>query len=191
MGSIPVVGINGVTLIAVANGTKTLVTQFEVGLSAAHAASNLAEAMSDNTYGANTTRIKATVNGDHIRLKSTFPGTIVNAVTLATTSATITTPASMSSGKTIARIYTMNRDASGKLLTTSNGGAITIANFTADENESQYIADRRILRALRDKDLRETFIRVGKVLPPNPLSASLTETIILIDIESPNDIAKK
>jgi hypothetical protein len=112
----------------------------------------------------------------------------MNALTFSVSSADITVSSGMSGGTSIARIYTLNRDANGKTLSTSNAGSIRVEDFTADENESQYIADRRITNVFRNSEERELFIKVGKVLYPLPGTPSPTATRIMLDIEEGENV---
>lgn len=185
------VGVIGQVFTAVALGSKAASSQFEVGTTAAHTAKNLAESINENRTGLNAVRLVATASGGYLHLRADVRNVGMNAVALSTTSVDITTPANLSGGKSIARIFTLNRDAGGKTMATSNTGAITTTDFGTDESESQYVADRRVKNLFRESDAREAFLKVGKVLSQDPANPSPTDLRILIDIEEPYVIIKE
>jgi hypothetical protein len=181
-------GVLGGTLTAVALGSKSSKLEFEVGVSAEHTAKNFAEAINENTTGSNSFRVTAHASGTYVNIKAVERNVGMNALTFSVSSADITVSSGMSGGTSIARIYTLNRDANGKTLSTSNAGSIRVEDFTADENESQYIADRRITNVFRNSEERELFIKVGKVLYPLPGTPSPTATRIMLDIEEGENV---
>lgn len=171
-----------VVLTAVAAGTKTTVQQFEVASTLLGTVRNLVDTIND------TSRLRADGNTGHLCVAE-FLGTTFRIhrkdngptganVVLTTTSASITTPSLLTGGKSFARIYMLNRNASGKTMATSAPGTIRVANFTSDETTSQYIAARYLFAYRRKPVIDEKIIKVGKVL-----SIAGVNTTIKIEIE--------
>lgn len=161
------VGGTSVTLTAVAAGTKSNAQQYEIATSDFGTARNIAEAINDNSRrrvdNSNGHFCTATIVGKTIRISRRDKGELGNSITLSTTSAALTVPANLTGGKSYARIFLFNRNASGKTMATSTPGTIRVVNFTSDESESQYIAARYLLAGNRRALTDEKIIKVGKI----------------------------
>ena len=133
--------------------------------------------------GLNGHQCRIEVNGDTITITYQNRGIHGNSITLSTTSADITTPANLTGGTSVLKLYRLLRDGTGKTLSTSNGAAISVGNHTNEESESLFVAQRRILATTRVRNPIEKFIKVGKIVGTN-----LPNYFVKLDLEEPDVI---
>jgi hypothetical protein len=170
IGGVAEVGSTSVILTAVTVANKTLTNQYVISTTASGTAKNLAQAINDTsklnqgtTYGHFCV---AEALGTTVRIRRKEKGTAGNQIPLSTTASVgnITAPpATLSGGRSFARVYMLNRNASGKIVATNNAAAFKVTSFTADEGSSQYIASRFLFKEDRRRAASDKYLKIGKI----------------------------
>ena len=186
----PTGGLSGaaiITLTAVSNGTTPAWLEYELGLSAAETATYLAEAINrtngfdgpDFGIAGDGHTCFADVYGDSLEIRWLGPGARGNNISLSSTGGNITQDASLTGGTAKVHVFLAKRGANGLLCSASSSG-MTIANFTDDEGNSQFI--NQIVwsdsdRVRKDDDRRIKIGRVTEFLDP--------VVTFMVDVEEP------
>jgi hypothetical protein len=185
------IGGSDTTFTAVAAGTKTLETQFEVSTTKNGTVLNLYEAILNTnkvlSSGAVGHLCVPTLIGDAIRLKAREKGTSGNSIALATNaSARIQTPVALTGGRLWARIFFMSRMSTGKtvsaLAAAVTANRIAVTNFTAEESEFFYVSAPRMFADNRKTDFESKLIKVGKIVDTEGVYPTAISTI-MVEIE--------
>ena len=151
------------TFTAVSYGNKTQPTEYEIGFSKEHTAANLANAIRD-TFNPGHFH-DAVAYGDVVIIEFYLPSYIANLNTIATTSSDIQIESQFEGGSLELRVYTIDRTENGLTCSTSNAAAVSITNFTDNENgESQYLREEEILDRSRVSTDLDKPIKVARVL---------------------------
>lgn len=181
-GLLSVIGASSVVFTAVAPGNKTQDEEFEVGLTPSQTAKNLRESIEATRValagGSVGHECLSEVSGDVITIRYGNVGVGGNSLPLVTNSTDLTVPPTLNGGYSYVAVYDLLKGATGKTLATSNSSAINTEDFSPEESESHFIAERRLLGEGREKEEKESFIKVGKVLGLNA-----PNTIIQLGIE--------
>lgn len=154
---------NETVLTAVAYGNKTQSTEYEIGFSKEHTAANLAKTVNE-TFNPGHFH-NAVAYGDVVVIEFYIPSYVANLNTLATTSSDIEIESQFEGGELELRVYTIDRTETGLTCSTSNAAAMSITDFTDNENgESQYMRAEEILDRARSSSELDKFIKVARVL---------------------------
>ena len=186
----PTLGAPGaaIVLTSVANGTAPTWLQYELGNTAIETSVYLAEAInrtssfdgSDPQTAGLGHGCFARSYGDAIQVEWTGPGMTGNNIGLSSTGGSITTDALLSGGTAKIHVYKSDRTATGLLCSASNASALSCANFTDDEGNSQYLNKAAWFSPSRIRKDDDRRIKIGKVI-------SYSDPILtfMIDVEEP------
>lgn len=186
----PVSGAPGatITLTAVANGTTPAWLEYELGITTDETAVYLAEAINrtrgfdgpDPQTAGDGHNCNASAYGSSIEVRWLGPGATGNNTNLSTTGGNVTAAASLTGGTAKIHVYRSDRSANGILCSELDATAITCADFTDDEGQSQYMNQMRWLYSDRIQKEDDRRIKIGKVI-----SYSAPTLTFMVDVEEP------